>query len=238
MTRTALITGGSGALGRHVVQTFLARGIRVHVPVFDPEEIEELEALLEAGTSNLELHRDADLTDPDAVDRIVSRIEASSAERGAPDILLNLAGGFFMAPVDETDPDAWDRMIAMNATTAFLCSRRVFPGMRARRWGRIVMVSALPALEGGGSGLSAYGASKAAVLNLTRTLAREGGPHGVTTNCVLPSIIDTPANREAMPGADTSGWIPPEEIARVCLFLAGDDARVVNGAAVTLNLGD
>jgi len=238
VTRTALITGGSGALGRHVVKAFLNEGIRVHVPVFDAREIESLEAFLDAGVSNVELHEDADLTDPDTVDRIVSDVEASTPEGRGPDILLNLAGGFAMAPIHETEPDTWDRMVAMNATTAFLCSRRVFPGMRAREWGRIVMMSALPALEGGESGLSAYGASKAAVLNLTRTLAREGGPHGITANAVLPSIIDTPANRDAMPDADTSSWIPPEEIARVCLFLVGDDARVVNGAAVTLNLGE
>jgi NAD(P)-dependent dehydrogenase (short-subunit alcohol dehydrogenase family) len=238
VTRTALITGGSGALGRHVVKAFLDEGIRVHVPVFDAKEIEALEAFLDAGVSNVELHEDADLTDPQTVDRIVSEVEASTPEGRAPDILLNLAGGFAMAPIHETDPDTWNRMVAMNATTAFLCSRRVFRGMRAREWGRIVMVSALPALEGGESGLSAYGASKAAVLNLTRTLAREGGPHGITANAVLPSIIDTPANRDAMPDADTSTWIPPEEIARVCLFLAGDDARVVNGAALTLNLGE
>jgi NAD(P)-dependent dehydrogenase (short-subunit alcohol dehydrogenase family) len=99
-----------------------------------------------------------------------------------------------------------------------------------------VNVSAFPAIDRGKSGLSAYGAAKAAVLNLTQTLAKEGIGHGITVNAVLPSIIDTPANQAAMPNADRSTWLPPEEIASVLAFLASDDARILNGAALTLTL--
>src|SRR5690606_18233693 len=110
--------------------------------------------------------------DSDSVGRIVQAVEAEGA--GPPSILLNLAGGFAMARLEETGADTWRRMWEINATTAFLCARAVFPGMKRRRWGRIVNVSSFPALELGSPGLSAYGAAKAAVLNLTRTLAREG----------------------------------------------------------------
>jgi NAD(P)-dependent dehydrogenase (short-subunit alcohol dehydrogenase family) len=231
---SALVTGGGGALGRHVVKRFLEAGARVHVPVFEPEEKEELGDFLGDGAAAVQFHSDADLTDPGTVSRIMGAIEGP--ERPGPDILLNLAGGFAMMPVEETSPDDWHRMLDMNATTAFLCSRGAFPAMRARGRGRIVNVSALPALEGGDAGMAAYAAAKAAVLNLTRTLSREGVEHRITVNAVLPSIIDTPANRKAMPEADTSAWIPPSEIAAICHFLATDQARVLTGAALTLRL--
>jgi len=232
--RSALITGGTGALGRHVVKRFLEAGAEIHVPVFDTSEKQGLEEFLGDGAAAVHFHGDADLTEPGAVDRIVQEVEGAGGP--GPDILLNLAGGFSMAPVEDTSPEDWQRMLGINATTAFLCSRACFPSMRERGWGRIINVSALPALEGGQAKLSAYGAAKAAVLNLTRTLAREGVAHGITVNAVLPSIIDTPANRSAMPKADTSAWIPPAEIAGICHFLASDQARIVNGAALTLRL--
>jgi NAD(P)-dependent dehydrogenase (short-subunit alcohol dehydrogenase family) len=99
-----------------------------------------------------------------------------------------------------------------------------------------VNVSALPALDRGKPHLAAYGAAKAAVLNLTHTLAKEGAEHGITANAILPSIIDTPENREASPGADTSTWLPPQRIADVLLFLASEAAGIVNGAAIPLTL--
>ena len=233
--KSVLITGGTGNLGRHVVKRFLEAGGQIHVPVFDPDEADELTAFLGDGAEAVDFHHDADLTDPRVVDSIMEAM--AGPEASGPDIVLNLAGGFAMAPIDETSPELWQRMIAMNATTAFLASRAAFPAMSRRGWGRIVNVSALPALEGGAPQLTAYGAAKSAVLNLTRSLAQEAAELGITVNAILPSIIDTPANREAMPEADTSGWIPPAEIADVCLFLASPRARVVNGAMLTLNLG-
>jgi NAD(P)-dependent dehydrogenase (short-subunit alcohol dehydrogenase family) len=228
--RTALVTGGSGALGRAVVAMFRAAGARVHVPVLDADEIPGLEAHLGGDLGGIHLHRDVDLTRPDGVDRLFA---------GLPpvEVLANLAGGFAMGPVEETEPSTWDRMFHMNATTAFLVSRAAFPAMRDAGFGRILTVSAFPAVDRGAAGMTAYGAAKAAVLNLTQALAREGAKHGITANAVLPSIIDTEANRASMPEADRSRWLQPDEIARVLLFLASEEAGIVTGAALPLTRG-
>jgi NAD(P)-dependent dehydrogenase (short-subunit alcohol dehydrogenase family) len=153
---------------------------------------------------------------------------------GGTEILLNLAGGFAMSTLDQTKLAAWDDMFARNATSAFLCCRASAPGMRARGWGRIVNVVAMPALKRGAANMSGYAAAKAAVLNLTYSLAAELGPDGITVNAIVPTTIDTPANRSSMPEADTSRWLAPAEIARVLLFLASDDAAIVTGSAVAL----
>lgn len=227
--RTALVTGGSGALGRAVVKVFRDAGAQVHVPIFDPNEIPGLEAHLEGDLSRVHLHRDVDLTRPEGVDQLFGNLPPV-------EVVANLAGGFAMAGVEDTDPATWERMFRMNATTAFLVSRAAFPAMRAAGFGRILMVSAFPAVDRGAAGMTAYGAAKAAVLNLTQALAREGAEHGITANAVLPSIIDTEANREAMPDTDRKRWLKPDEIARVLRFLASEEAGIVTGAAVPLTL--
>jgi NAD(P)-dependent dehydrogenase (short-subunit alcohol dehydrogenase family) len=201
----------------------------------DDREVETARAHFGARASAVTFHPRADLADPASVDAVFSAVH--EREGRSPDILLNLAGGFAGSPVEETDPGTWDHLWKMNASTAFLCSRAAFPGMKQAGWGRIVNVSAFPALDRGKATLSAYGAAKSAVLSLTHTLAREGVRHGITVNAILPSIIDTPANRASMPGADTSTWLPPERIADVIAFLVSDAAGIVNGAAVTLTLG-
>ena len=233
--RLALVTGGTGQLGRHVVDRLLREGMRVHVPVLNDREAEDARGHREAKAPAVTFHPHADLTDAAAVDAVYGAIV--EREGRSPEILLNLAGGFAGAPVEETDPGTWDHLWKMNASTAFLCSRAAFPGMKAAHWGRIVNVSAMPALDRGKATLSAYGAAKSAVLSLTHTLAREGVRHGITVNAILPSIIDTPSNRAAMPGADTSTWLPPERIAEVIAFLVSDEAGIVNGAAIPLTLG-
>jgi NAD(P)-dependent dehydrogenase (short-subunit alcohol dehydrogenase family) len=233
--RVALVSGGTGQLGRHVVERLLRDGIHTHVPVLDEHEEEATRGHLGGGASAVTFHPRADLTDPASVDTVFRTV--AEREGRSPDILLNLAGGFAGAAVEETDPATWDHLWKMNASTAFLCSRAAFPGMKAAGWGRVVNVSAFPAIDRGKATLSAYGAAKAAVLSLTHTLAREGVRHGITVNAILPSIIDTASNRAAMPGADTSTWLPPEGIAEVIAFLVSDAAGMVNGAAIPLTLG-
>jgi NAD(P)-dependent dehydrogenase (short-subunit alcohol dehydrogenase family) len=222
-----LIPGGGGGLGQAVVQYFVASGAQVHVPALASEDVESLEGRCATGPGTLHIHRVGDLAEPPSVDALFRAVPA-------PHVLLHLAGGFSMAPVDETDPADWDRMMRMNATSFFLVARKAFAGMKMLGWGRILAVSALPALHHGAASMSAYAASKAAVLNLTQTLAREGAPHAITANAILPSIMDTPGNRAAMPDADRASWILPEEVAAVLSFLASPAGAVVTGAAVPL----
>ena len=237
-SRVAVVTGGTGALGRWVVRDLAARGLRVHVPVRSMAAVEEARSFLEkelGGAQARGVHfPSCDVTEPDEVEGVVETIVDGG---GRLDVLVNAVGGFTMAPVEETTPEEWRRMMDLNATSAFFCSRAVVPPMKEARWGRIVNVASFPALERGASGMSAYAASKAALLSLTRSLAQEVLGSGITVNAVVPRIIDTPANRDAMPDADRTRWLAPVEIARVVGFLAGDDAGIVTGAAVPLEKG-
>jgi NAD(P)-dependent dehydrogenase (short-subunit alcohol dehydrogenase family) len=151
--------------------------------------------------------------------------------------LVNLVGGFAMAPVEGTERAAWERMLQLNATSAFLCIRAAVPAMKAARAGRIVNVSSAPALNRGAEKMSAYSAAKAAVLNLTESLAKELAPWAITVNAIVPSVIDTPANRQASPGADRATWLQPAEVAEVIGFLASEAAGIVTGTAVNLSRG-
>lgn len=233
--RVAVVTGGTGALGRWVVRELAASGLRIRVPRHTPEAEDETRAFLddelEDAAAERVRFRPCDVTDPGEVE---SFFEAVAREEGRLDVLVNGVGGFRMASLEETAPETWRRMWDLNATSAFLCARAAVPHMKARGWGRIVNVASFPALERGGAEMSAYAASKAALLNLTRSLAAELRERGVTVNAVVPRIIDTPANRRAMSDADRSSWLEPRAIARVVDFLVGDDAGIVTGAAIPL----
>lgn len=208
--KAAVVTGGAGALGGAVVDGLLQDGWRVYV----------------AGR--------ADLTDAAAVEAFFGEIDRKAGRLG---LLCNLVGAFAMGPAVDTDPATWDRMLAANATAPWLAIRAAIPRLRASGGGSIVNVAAAAALGGPVPGMSAYLASKAALVSLTRNLAEELAPDGITVNAVAPTTIDTPANRVAMPGADRGTWLSPGEIAQVILFLAGPAARIVNGNVVGLRKG-
>jgi len=233
--RVAVVTGGTGALGRWVVGGLAARGHRVHVPRRgaggERETIAFLREELDAEEAERVSFAPCDVTDPEAVEAFFSEIVEVE---GRLEILVNGVGGFEMAPLEETTPEAWERMFSMNATSAFLCSRAAAPSMAKGSWGRIVTVASAPALERGAARMSAYAPSKAAVLNLTYSLAAELRPRGITVNAVVPTVIDTPANREAMPGADTSTWLHPREIAHTIAFLASEEGGAIHGSAIRL----
>jgi NAD(P)-dependent dehydrogenase (short-subunit alcohol dehydrogenase family) len=229
--RVALVTGGTGTLGRAVVARLVAGGADVHVSWVTEAEATDLKTTMGQDARRVHLHR-ADVTDPASVVQLVAGVMGVA---GRLDILANIVGGFAFASLEETEPAAWQKMLALNATSAFLCCRAAAPLMRRERWGRIVNVAALPALERGAAGMSAYAASKAAVLNLSYSLAKELAPHGITVNAIVPSVIDTPANRKAMPEADTATWLKPEEIAEVIAFLGSERAAAVTGTAVNLS---
>lgn len=231
--RIAVVTGGTGALGREVVRVLLERGYRVHVPSYDEAEGEELrDHVGEAGRDRLHL-APADVTDPEQVEGFFGPVR----DGGRLDLLCNLVGGFAAAPLGETELSTWRRMLEMNATSAFLCTRAALPLLREGGGGAVVNVAAWPPLDGGGEGMSAYTAAKASVVALTRAWAGELRGDGVRVNAVAPEIIDTPANRNAMPDADRSTWLDPADIARVVVFLAGDEARIVTGSVVRLGQG-
>lgn len=231
--KIAVVTGGTGALGRAVSKRLLAEGAHVHVPWVVDREAAELQAELGADAGKVTLY-ETDVTNEKAVAKL---FDAVAAKDGGVDVLANIVGGFAFAALADTGFDTWRRMLDMNATSCFLCCRAAAAQMKPRGGGRIVNVAARPAVVHGGAMMSAYTASKAAVLAFTQALADELVKDRIGVNAIVPSIIDTPANRKTMPGADTSGWLPPEEIAGVVAYLASPEARIVTGAAVTLNLG-
>lgn len=226
-----LLTGATGALGGVTARRFRAAGARLALPARDPEKLAEALPELAADTDDV-LALPGDLDDPAAVDAMV----AATVERfGRLDLVVHVAGGFAGGrPVADTPVELWDGQWHTNARPAFLLSRAAARVMRRRGSGAIVHVASTAALAGG-AGVAAYSASKAAVVRLTESLAAELAGSGVRVNCVLPGTIDTAANRAAMPDADRSGWVDPEAIAEVLLFLASPAAAAVHGAAVPLN---
>jgi NAD(P)-dependent dehydrogenase (short-subunit alcohol dehydrogenase family) len=216
--KVILITGGSGALGQTVVPAFVSTGASVILGDLNPVQVPGVTALK------------ADLTDQTQVRNLVDEVIRTS---GRLDALINLVGGFATGRVVETDVSLWQRMLSMNLTSAFLLSQAVLASMLQRREGRIVHVADRAALEPF-AGAAAYIVSKTGVIGLIRTLSSELEGSGVTVNAVLPSTIDTPANRRAMPAADRSRWARPDSIAHTLTFLASDAASQINGAFIPI----
>ncbi len=228
--KVAIISGAGGNLGITVSQVFHAAGVRLGL--VDLREDTLRQRLREANLNPDEALLGAlDLTQKRAaIDEFVGRVVA---HYGKVDILVNVAGGFRAGgPVHEMDEEIWDFMMNINAKTAFLLSAAVARSMVARQGGgRIVNIGARAALNGVPT-LSAYSASKSAVLRLTESMAGELMPYGITVNAVMPSVIDTPQNRAGDPSADHSKWVTPQSIAEVILFLVSDSARDISGAAI------
>jgi NAD(P)-dependent dehydrogenase (short-subunit alcohol dehydrogenase family) len=163
----------------------------------------------------------------------VNAAAARATERfGRIDVLVNIAGGFRMGtPVHETTDADWNFLFDVNVRTALNTARAVVPLMLAVGAGKIVNIGAFSAQKGAGQ-MAAYTASKSALIRLTEAMAAELRDKGINVNCVLPTIIDTPPNREAMPKADPKRWVAPQDLAKVIAFLASDDARAIHGAAL------
>ena len=215
-----LIAGGSGALGKTVVPSFVAAGAQVITVDQHPPPVQAA-----VGTDVK-----ADLTDEADVRRLVDEVIRTA---GRIDTVINLVGGFAIGRVVETDVSLWHRMLTMNLTAAFLLSKAVLPHMLERRTGRIVHVAARAALEPF-PGAAAYIVSKSGLVALIRALSLELAGSGVTVNGVLPTTIDTPANRSSMPDADPSKWVRPESIAQTLIFLASKEASQINGALIPI----
>lgn len=225
--KAAIITGGTGGLGKAVLAEFLSQGAYVLSTYRSDRELEECRSISDEYGTRVAFGR-ADVTKAsDVAEAALKAVEKFSKI----DILVNVVGGFSQSPLIETDEDAWDRMMDMNLKSAFLCSKAVIPHMMRQGRGSIVNIASRPALKGSPK-LSAYGASKAGVLNLTQSLAEELREHNINVNAVIPGTMDTPGNRHSMPDADFTRWVTPEDVARVIAFLCSDDARAVSGAAI------
>lgn len=216
--RVVLVTGGMGGMGSGVVAELRAAGATV-VTTAHRQPV--------AATEGVEVEV-VDLLERDAVGPLV---EGIVARHGRIDGLVCLVGGFKGGAFIQTDQQTWQELVELNLYTATLTIRAALPAMLERRWGRIVTVGSRPAVEPSPNN-AAYSAAKAAVIAMTRSLARELRGSGVTANCILPSTVDTPQNREALPKGDPAKWVKPEEIGRVVAFLCSDAAGVVRGAAI------
>jgi NAD(P)-dependent dehydrogenase (short-subunit alcohol dehydrogenase family) len=218
-----LVAGGTGALGGAVLRELLDAGHRVTATwVVEKERDRVLQDLGDAeGLSLVE----ADLMDPDAVSEAVNAVEDLGA-------VVNLVGGFAAGPrVHEIEPDEWEKLLRLNLRPGFLLARAAMPRLIERGGGAYVGVSARPALRPF-AGAAAYVTAKAGVLAFVRALDADYSQDGIHANAVLPSVIDTPANRAASPDADYSKWVPPSEIAKVIRFLVSEDSAVTSGAAI------
>ncbi|HLM98936.1 MAG TPA: SDR family NAD(P)-dependent oxidoreductase [Bryobacteraceae bacterium] len=226
--KVALVAGGTGGLGRAVSLAFLKEGAQLIVTYQRDQEFVELKREAGADSSRL-IGRQIDVTDESAVERLIAGIRA---ENGTLDILVNTVGGYTGGvKLWEMDTRAFDQMLALNLRSGYVLSRAAAKLMVTQGKGVIVNVASKAALDHQ-AGVAAYAASKAAALALMDSLAADLQGSGVRVNSILPSIIDTDANRRAMPGADFTKWPKPEEIARVILFLCSEDAQVIHGAAI------
>jgi NAD(P)-dependent dehydrogenase (short-subunit alcohol dehydrogenase family) len=220
--KVIVVTGASGALGKVVAEMALAQGARM-------AGVDHAPSQLPATSNRIELGG-VDLTDAAQAKKAM---DAAAAHFGRLDALINIAGAFAFEQVAEGDPKTWQRMYALNVLTAFNASRAAIPHLEASSAARIVNVGAMGALQAG-AGMGAYAASKAGVHRLTEALAAEWKGK-ITVNAVLPSTIDTPANRASMPKADFGKWVRAEELANVILFLASDAASAVTGALLPVS---
>ena len=215
--KTVVVTGAAGHLGRVVAQAFGELG--ANLVLFDMKEAQ-------AGSH---LFVKTDLRDPESIRAAVRK---ALERHGRIDVLCNIAGAFRMGPaMHETPEEDWDFLFDVNAKSVLHMSRAVVPAMLKAGSGKIVNVGAFAAQRGAAS-MGAYVASKSAVIRITETMAAELREKNINVNCVLPTIIDTPDNRAAMPEADPGRWVATHDLAAVIVFLASDAARAIHGAAV------
>jgi NAD(P)-dependent dehydrogenase (short-subunit alcohol dehydrogenase family) len=229
--KVVLVTGGTGALGSAITKSFTACRANVISTYLLEKKIDQLEL---QGKSKIQLIK-TDVSNEEDVRKLCSII---LRDYGQINILVNVVGGYIggksIAELDERD---WNLMMNINLKSAFLISKHVIPTMVSARSGKIVHISSMTGLKAAGHD-SAYAASKAGLIRFVDSLAEEVKEFNVNVNCIMPSIIDTKANRAAMPTADFGKWVNPQDLANVILFLCSDDAKVITGAAIpTYGLG-
>ena len=226
--KVALVAGGTGGLGNAVSLAFLEEGAKVVVTYRQASEFAALKNAAGAKASELEGHL-VDVTDEVATAAFATDV---FSRHGRLDALVNTIGGYAGGiKLWDLDTKILDAMLSLNLRSGYSLARAVLPPMLKQRYGSIVNVAAKAAFDHG-AGASAYAASKAAAVALMDSLAADTKGTGIRVNSILPSIIDTPANRQAMPGSDFASWPKPQDIAQVILFLSSDAAKTIHGAAI------
>ncbi|HMH10438.1 MAG TPA: SDR family NAD(P)-dependent oxidoreductase [Candidatus Nitrosopolaris rasttigaisensis] len=223
--KIVLVTGGTGALGRAITAAFIASDAKVVSSYVIDREIEQLKKESKAVVELIK----TDVTKEEEVEKLVLSV---ISKYGRIDVLVNVVGGYLGGKsVSELDEKEWDLMMTMNLKSAFLISKHVIPQMVSSKYGKIMHVSSRTGLKSSGYD-SAYAASKSGLIRLVESLSEEVKDSNINVNCIMPSTIDTEANRRAMPTADHSKWVKPQDLANVVLFLCSDEANVITGAAI------
>jgi NAD(P)-dependent dehydrogenase (short-subunit alcohol dehydrogenase family) len=226
--QVVLVAGGTGGLGRAVTSAFLSEKSRVIVTYREQKEFDELLQIAEKSEHDLKGFR-VDVTDETAV---AGLIESIVREYGRLDVAVNTVGVYAGGlKLWETSLKTLDQMISLNLRSGFVIAKAIVPRMIAQKRGSIINIAAKAAFDHA-AGASAYAASKASAVAMMDSLAEDLRGTGVRVNSVLPNIIDTEANRRAMPNADFSKWPKPQDIARVIMFLCADDAKLIHGASI------
>jgi NAD(P)-dependent dehydrogenase (short-subunit alcohol dehydrogenase family) len=227
MKRTVLITGGTGALGTVVARRFIRGGANIAVSYISRQELQRRSLIFKRNVYPVHANVTEE-TDVVALFRDVTR------KFGRVDILINIVGGFLPScELRNLKEDDWDRMMELNLKSVFLCAREFLKRLGNSSYGRIISMSAMPALKPS-AGRAAYAVSKSGVIVLTQVLGEELKGTGITANAIAPSIIKTDANLRSMGKEDVSKWVTPEEIAETILFLCSDKARSINGACIPI----
>jgi NAD(P)-dependent dehydrogenase (short-subunit alcohol dehydrogenase family) len=224
--KVIIVTGAAGNVGRAVASLLAERGARVAAVDMVAEPLAGIVGSL-AGEAGRHVALPAvDLADPASCTTLVEEVQQAL---GRLDGVVTTVGGFAMGPLEQVGPDDWDRLFALNVRTTWNIYRAAVPAVRATGGGSLVGIGSVAGLHAGAQ-MAAYAASKAAVMRMTESLADELRGDRIRVNAVLPTTIDTPQNRAAMPGADTSRWVKPSEVAEAILFLLSDAASAVSGA--------
>ena len=235
--KTILITGGTGALGRILLKSFLFQNSKTIVVTYRNEkEMQDLKTDLfktkdysSENVSNIIDFIKIDISKDNEIKKLISYI---SEKYGQIHILINVVGGYIGGKsILELTDSQWDKMIDINLKTAFLISKNIIPIMVTNRYGKLVHISSRSGIKAQGKD-AAYASSKAGLIRFIESASEDVKDYNININCVLPTIIDTEANRKAMPNADYSRWVKPEDLSNVILFLCSDDSKIINGSAI------
>lgn len=222
--KRVLLTGGTGGLGSGVIPHILAKGAQLSIPYISPQKVERLKGFISPSDLSRIRFVEANLTEEASVEKLVNGLERI-------DVLIHLVGGFSMGKTVEYSFEDWKKDFDLNLNTTFLMCKHSLKRMQENDYGRIVTIGSRGAVEPA-SGLAAYCAAKAGVVALTKAIAQETKGTNITANVVLPSVIDTPGNREAMGTENADKWVKPGSLAEVICFLASEAAKDIRGAAV------